>query len=478
MLCARLDALHPHLLPFPAGASMKGAARERTTPQEDAMKRTFQLFWGMVLLGQLVSANAASPAPDEQLPLDELRRFTAVIEHVRNYYVHPKNDTELFNSAIKGILSGLDPHSAYLEPSEYEDIKISSSGSFGGLGLEFLMEDGLIKVVSPIDETPASRAGLQAGDLIVRIDQTPVQGLNTREAVSLMRGEVGEAIELTVLRDGESKPLIVSMERALIQAKSVRGRALDNGIAYVRLAQFQNNTAKDMLRVLEEVKEQMHNQTIQGLVMDLRNNPGGVLEASVAVSDAFLDGPQLAHDRLIVYTKGRLPGSDIREKASSGDVLHGAPIVVLINEGSASASEIVAGALQDHHRALVLGANSFGKGSVQTVLPLDHERGLKITTALYYTPSGRTIQATGIVPDIHVPFMLRPEENKKASDEVLWSVKEKDLSRHIDHDAANSQNHETKTVANGQLIEPVRDDQLLQAYHLLKGLIWVHQKSI
>jgi carboxyl-terminal processing protease len=375
----------------------------------------------------------AVPAEDskkEKLPLADLQRFTTVIENVKNYYVKSIDDSVLFENALRGMLAGLDPHSTYLDAEEYADLKASTTGKFGGLGVEVLPEDGLIRVISPIDDTPAQRAGIQAGDLIIRLDDTPVKGLTMREAVELMRGEKGSKITLTIIRQGETKPLRITVVRDTINVQSVKSKMLDDGFAYVRVSQFQSNSGDEFIRALQALKK-TQGAKLKGVILDLRNNPGGVLDASVQIADAMLDREKLKYEGMIVYTKGRIPGSQIKEKAHSGDILNGTPVVVMVNGGSASASEIVAGALQDHHRALIVGSQTFGKGSVQTVLPLKDNRGLKLTTALYYTPAGRSIQATGIKPDITLPNMKIPVDQDKTSDAAQLLLREEDLQGHL-----------------------------------------------
>lgn len=384
---------------------------------------------------------AADKSKKDTLPLEDLQRFSAVIESIRNYYVNPIEDKQLFESAIHGMLSGLDPHSAFLDPEDFKDLKVSTTGKFGGLGIEVTMEDGFIRVISPIDDTPAQKAGIMAGDMIIRLDDTPIKGLSLRKAVELMRGAPGSKIILTILRKHENKPLKITVARDIIRVKSVKTKVMDDYYGYVRLSQFQSSTGEDMVDSLKKLRQEAKDSSLKGLILDLRNNPGGILESSIKVADAFLDRKKLKYDGLIVYTQGRLPKSEIKERAHDGDMLNGAPIVVLINGGSASASEIVAGALQDHGRAVVMGTQSFGKGSVQTVLPLKDNYGLKLTTALYFTPNGRSIQAKGISPDIIVEDLKMP--SKKEDDlSQLMGLKEKDLKGHLD---AKKQNGNTST---------------------------------
>lgn len=402
---------------------------------------------GVSLLSSSISS-AEQSADTPSLPLAELRRFSEVFDRIKSAYVEPVDDAELLEDAIRGMLKGLDPHSVYLEPEAFEDLQVSTSGEFGGVGIEVSQEEGLIRVITPIDDTPAQRAGIKAGDLITKIDDKSVQSLGLDEAIGLMRGEVGTPITLTINRDGESEPLEFTVKRAVIHVTSVSDKMLDNNIGYLRISQFQTGTGKDLAKAINKLTEQ---QQLAGLVLDLRNNPGGVLSGAVAVTDAFIDSG------LIVYTEGRLNNANSEFRAKAETLLGDTPMVVLINGGSASASEIVAGALQDHKRAVIMGTRSFGKGSVQTVLPLNEERGLKLTTARYYTPSGRSIQAQGIRPDVQVNEAELRNVRKDSQ------VKERDLAGHLGNEQGE---------AEGQLdMELARSDyQLFEAVNLLKAL--------
>ena len=400
-------------------------------------------------------AHAEDPALDQQarqqgVPVDELRAFAEVMERIRGAYIEQIDDRELLESAIRGMLYELDPHSSYLTPDQFDDLQITTTGEFGGLGIEVTMEDGFVKVVTPVDDSPASKAGIQAGDLILKIDDTFVKGLSLSEAVELMRGEVGSEIELMVLSEGKENPRQVTLKRDKIQMHSVKSRLLEPGLGYVRISQFQNNTGSDTAKALEKLSAKGE---LQGLVLDMRNNPGGVLGGAVEVADLFLD------KGLVVYTEGRQPGSRSEFKATPGDQLAGVPLVVLVNGGSASASEIVAGALQDQHRAIVGGNRTFGKGSVQTVLPLSKDRALKLTTARYYTPNGRSIQAEGIEPDISVDVVTRLEVREDQH------VRESDLPRHLNNEN-NEQKNSKKTRSLAQ-----EDYALAQALSVLKGVV-------
>tara|TARA_R110002111_G_scaffold49600_4_gene87317 strand:+ start:10593 stop:11984 length:1392 start_codon:yes stop_codon:yes gene_type:complete len=396
------------------------------------------------------------PDPEKQLPLDDLRKFTEVFSRIKAAYVEEVDDSQLLESAIKGMLSDLDPHSTYLAPKDYEKLEESTSGEFGGLGIEVGMENGFIKVIAPIDDTPAELAGVQAGDLIIKLDEKPVKGMSLEEAVQFMRGKPGTILTLTIMRDGGSTPVEIDVERAVIKVTSVKSRMIENGYGYVRLTQFQAETGGQFTKALNKLKED-HGGVLDGLVLDLRNNPGGVLQAAVATADALLD------EGLIVYTEGRIQSSRLRFSAKDGDVMAGTPIVVLINGGSASASEILAGALQDHKRAVIMGTQSFGKGSVQTVIPLDETHAIKMTTARYYTPDGRSIQATGIKPDIEV----KPAELKELDSRPFFT--EADLSGHLigqDEEAEGNLSKPENQV--GSIAD--RDYQLRSALNLLKGL--------
>jgi carboxyl-terminal processing protease len=335
-------------------------------------------------------------AADNKDTVRLLDLFGDVFDKVKRDYVEEVGDKELIEAAINGMLSSLDPHSSYLNEKAFDEMKIQTKGEFGGLGIEVTMENGLVKVVSPIDDTPAFHAGLHAGDFISKIDGEAVMGTSLSEAVEKMRGKPGTKIELTVLREGENEPLTFAMKRAIIKIKSIRARQ-ENDVAYIRITSFSEQTAQNLEKELLALRKTIGNDKFKGVVLDLRNNPGGLLDQAIEVSDLFLDKGE------IVSTGGRIPDSNKRFNASSGDIIDGLPIVVIINGGSASASEIVAGALQDHKRAVIIGTKSFGKGSVQTVIPLSTSKGaMRLTTSRYFTPSGRSIQAEGIVPDIVV----------------------------------------------------------------------------
>ncbi len=402
----------------------------------------------------------------KRIPLEDVQRFSNAIGEIKKYYVKPVDDKELFDNAIRGMLTGLDPHSSYLNEEEFKELQTSTSGEFGGLGIEVTMEEGVVKVITPLVDTPAFKAGIKSGDYIIKLGKESVQGLSLKDAVNLMRGKPGTTIELTILRKGVNKPLTFDLIREVIQIKSVKSKMLSEGYGYIRLTQFQALTGKDMIKAIEQLKQQAGGK-LKGLVLDLRNNPGGLLDSAIQVSDAFLGNDKAGKQEMIVYTEGRLPGSKFTALANPGDVLDNAPIVVLINNGSASASEIVAGALKDNKRAIILGTKSFGKGSVQTVLPLDGKTGIKLTTALYYTPSGVSIQAKGIIPDIIVEEVDVPKNAVKK--DTLAGFTEADLNGHLIN-KDNSENTESKNnqIQTGDLIH--EDYQLYAALTVLEGM--------
>jgi carboxyl-terminal processing protease len=423
-----------------------------------------------LLIGQLLTTHAfaslevledtsAPQAQEGELPLQELRNFTAIFDRIRTAYVEPVDDATLLQYAIDGMLSNLDPHSDYLLPEDFSELQEHTSGKFGGLGIEVAIEEGLIKVVSPIDDTPAEKAGIKSGDFIVSLDGKPVREMSLTDAIDQMRGEPGTDIELSIRREGEKELLEFVLTRAEIKVASVRGENLGDGIGYLRITQFQDKSGTELIAAIKKLQKKVaeNKEQLNGLVLDLRNNPGGVLGAAVEVSDAFLSSG------LIVYTEGRISESDFRYSATEETIAEEIPLIVLINGGSASASEIVAGALQDHKRAVIVGTQSFGKGSVQSVLPIAGNKAIKLTTARYFTPNGRSIQAQGIQPDVFV------EQSEVTTYEQSY-YKESDLSGHL----ANGTDEEEKEKTNEsdhQISDDLlsKDFQLYQAYTLLKG---------
>ncbi len=387
------------------------------------------VMYGVVLGLSLTLAHGvwADKHKTVSLPLEDLRTFTDVYARIKQDYVTEVEDTDLLKNAIRGMLTGLDPHSSFLDEDQFRELQIDTSGEFGGLGIEVGMENGFVKVIAPIDDTPAQRAGVKAGDLIIKLDDKSVKGMSLEEAVKLMRGNRGSKITLMIIREGEEAPLSITITRDVIRVRSVRSRILEPGFGYVRISNFQSKTTRGLLNAIENL-ENKNKGDLQGLILDLRNNPGGILTGAVGVSDVFLKD-----NALIVYTEGRVEDSELKYSANTDDSLRGAPLVVMINQGSASASEIVAGAMQDHKRATILGTTSFGKGSVQTILPLKDNTALKLTTARYYTPSGRSIQSEGIVPDI----LLQEAKDVGEKNKGLTGIIEADLARHLENEDQN-----------------------------------------
>ncbi len=410
----------------------------------------------LLLCAVVVRPMAAPSEPRDPLPLDDLRIFVEVFDRIRTAYVHEVDDRTLLRNAIKGMLNELDPHSSYLDAESFKELEVGTTGEFGGLGIELGVEDGFIKVITPIDDTPAQRGGIEAGDIILKIDERSMKGVDLSEGVKLMRGEVGSKVTLTIMREGEQQPRQFTLARDTIKLPSIKSRLLESGYGYLRIAQFQANTGTDLLKALEKLRKEA--KPLRGLVLDLRNNPGGLLDAAVAVADAFLS------DGLIVYTQGRLSDSRMTYGATPPNPAGEMPVVVLTNGGTASAAEIVAGALQDQHRAVIMGTSSFGKGSVQTILPLTEETGVKLTTALYYTPSGRSIQAEGIQPDIVVERarITRLKEDDR-------SIKEQDLAGHL-LNGNHKKEPATDKAKPAEQDELDGDYQLQEALNLLKGL--------
>ena len=426
------------------------------------------LLAGVVLGGGVTLTHSvlAEKAKPDAIPMKDLQTFVEILNRVKTDYVEPVSDETLLEDAVRGMLAGLDPHSSYLDKEEFSEMSVQTSGKFGGLGIEVQQANGFVRVISPIDDTPASRAGVQAGDLIVKIDDTPVKGMNLTDAVKKMRGEPGSKITLTLVRDGTPDPIVLEMKRDIINVSSVRSRMLEPGLAYMRISTFTTSTGKSLSEEFKKLKKQAGGP-LKGMVLDLRNNPGGVLNAAVEVSDDFME------KGTIVSIKGRVADANREYGANPGDLLDGKPLVVLVNGGSASASEIVAGALQDSKRALLIGAKTFGKGSVQTILPLQNESAIKLTTARYYTPSGRSIQAEGITPDIPI----RPVKVSKADTGPADGIGEADLQGRLDNDKKRVETPEEaearKKVTESEQALAESDYALYEAMNVLKGMIIV-----
>ena len=442
------------------------------------------------VLGVTLSLNYPAVAEKEtkpQLPLDELRTFAEVYGKIKSDYVETVEDKKLINEAINGMLTGLDPHSSFLDVEGFKDLQAGTQGEFGGLGIEVGMEDGLVKVISPIEDSPAFKAGVKSGDLIMQLDEKLVKGMTLNDAVKIMRGKPNTSIKLTILRKGENKPLYITLVRAIIKTQSVKYKLPEPGYAYLRVTQFQEHSGEDLAKALKALREQ-NKGPLKGLVLDLRNNPGGLITAAVGISAAFVP-----KDALVVYTEGRTEDAKMRLTANAANYARGGesadylrdlpadiktvPMVVLINGGSASASEIVSGALQDHKRAVIMGTQSFGKGSVQTILPMNNGTAIKLTTARYFTPNGRSIQAKGIVPDIVV------EDATVNTAEQGMNLREADLSNHLSNpkeaEAPAKETPKPPTVKKDDKQSADKapmeagtktDYQFMQAVNLLKGI--------
>ncbi len=389
-----------------------------------------------------------------------LRLFSDVLNIVEDNYVEKVEAKKVIYGAINGMLRELDPHSSFLKPEDYKELQIETKGKFGGLGIEITLRDGILTVVSPLEGTPADKAGILSNDQIVKIDDQPTQDMSLTEAVQKMRGPKGTRVKLTIIRKGERKPLEFDLIRDIISIQSVRTRTLDPGYGYIRISSFQSGTSSDLKKALDQLESEHH--PLLGLVLDLRNDPGGLLDQAVEVSDEFLE------NGLIVYTGGRLESQKMRFEAHKNSRPRSYPIVVLVNSGSASASEIVAGALQDHKRAVILGEPTFGKGSVQTVIPLNDGSAIRLTTSLYFTPSGRSIQAKGIEPDIVVKRENPPKEEEENS-EQLRRIREKDLPRHMENNKPETvpSKQEDLAAETQKMVE--QDNQLRRALDLLKS---------
>jgi len=401
----------------------------------------------------LTGAFAKTAPPDTYR---QLNLFGDIFERVRSHYVEKPDDSKLVEAAINGMLNGLDPHSSYMDPKSFRDMQVQTRGEFGGLGIEVTMEDGLVKVVAPIDDTPAAKAGIRANDLITHLDDEAVQGMTLNQAVEKMRGPVNTKIKLRIMRKGADKPIEVAITRDIIRVRSVRSRIEDNDVGYIRITQFNEQTTDGLKKALSDISSQIPADKLRGYVIDLRNNPGGLLDQAISVSDTFLDRGE------IVSTRGRDPEETQRFNARAGDLTKGKPVIVLINGGSASASEIVAGALQDHKRATLVGTRTFGKGSVQTIIPLGAGNGaLRLTTARYYTPAGRSIQAKGIVPDIE-SLQEVPEEVKARAEQMRG---ESSLRGHLKADG------EEQGGSQSYVPPEAKDDKALKlALDLLRGV--------
>jgi carboxyl-terminal processing protease len=444
------------------------------------MKKIWMAGVGGAVAGAVVSTQFAAPilaqeAESERTVYEQLDLFGDIFERVRSSYVEEVEDKELIESAINGMLTHLDPHSSYLAPDDFDDMRVQTRGEFGGLGIEVTQENGFVKVVSPIEGTPADRAGVQPGDLITQVDGESVMGLNLNEAVDLMRGPVGSEITITITREGTADPFDVKLTRETITISPVRAR-LEDGVVVVRLTTFNEQTYPELEQQLKErVEEAGGMEKVTGIVLDLRNNPGGLLNQAISVTDAFLESGE------VVSTRGRDPADSERYNATPGDLAEGKPMAVVINGGSASASEIVAGALKDHHRAVVIGTQSFGKGSVQTIMPVQGEGAIRLTTARYYTPSGRSIQALGVAPDIIVE-QRPPEDVKKDEEAPLPQLRsEADLRGSLENDSLTEDEQKILEEDRKHKEETARlraeDYQLSYAMDILRGMSYLSAEN-
>jgi carboxyl-terminal processing protease len=418
-----------------------------------------------------VPAVPSTDSAKSALSDEDVARFTNTIVLIKDFYVEKVGDEKLLDNAVRGMVSGLDPHSEYLDKEAYKTLLVSTSGEFGGLGIEVTPQYGVLRVISPIDDTPASKAGIKAGDFVVAINGKLVSEMTLDEAVENMRGPKGSELTLTVIRKGEKSPLVFKLVREIIRIQSVKSKMLDGGFGYVRISQFQDPTSTAVRTAIENLKKTAGGH-LKGLVLDLRNNPGGLLDMAVQITNTFLESSKLTKfNKTIVYTEGRIPEAQYTAKATGNDILDGAPMVTLINGGSASASEIVAGALQDYKRSLIVGSPSFGKGSVQTVIPLDKTHAIKLTTALYHTPSGRVIQNLGIVPDIFIEdFQISPQKEDDLA--LIEPLKEYQLKNHLPGE--NKQNGgkvpEDQLMKSTDYILAKEDYQLFSAYKILQAI--------
>ena len=419
-----------------------------------------------VMLAIGVGVRAERDTQGRAIPVEDIRSLSEVFGKIKDNYVEEVPDKDLLENAIRGMLTGLDPHSTYLDKEAFHELRVGTTGEFGGLGIVVGMEDGFVKVISPIDDTPADRAGIKAGDLIIRLGKKPVKGMSLDDAVKIMRGKPGTAIELLVVREGAEKPLTFSVTRDKIRVQSTKSRTLEKGYGYLRVSQFQERSADDLKKAITKLKKE-NDGGLKGIILDLRNNPGGLLDAAVEISDIFLTNGK------IVSVRGRDSDNTQTYNATPVDMLNGAPVIVLVNGGSASASEIVAGALQDQKRAVVMGSKTFGKGSVQTVVPLGNNTAIKLTTARYYTPSGGSIQATGITPDIVLDDFKLAE---KKIEETAAMIKEADLQGHLENDNGDSTKKGDVDDKSKRLSLATEDYALYEALNLLKGLVLISQR--
>jgi carboxyl-terminal processing protease len=423
----------------------------------------------------LTAAITASAIPrplpaSTRIPRQEIQQFVTAIAVIKHYYIKPVSDDKLFSYAIRGMMSHLDPHSAYLDKNEIKSLESTVSGRFVGIGIELTIKDGVLRVITPLEGSPAAKAGIKPNDLIIKVNNKLIQNLSLQQAINEIKGKRGTTVQLTIVRKGSTKPLIIDVKRDVIKVKMIKRKLYENHYGYIRLAVFQGPVVKNLHNAINQLKKES-NGHLKGIILDLRNNPGGLLEASAGVADTFLDAKSITkkYNDKIVYTQGRIKGSDMTFKAHDGDMLNGAPIIVLINSGSASASEIVSGALQDYRRAIVMGTRSFGKGSVQTVVPISKQSAVKITTALYHLPSGQAIQARGVIPNVIVPTLEVSDKKLKN----MLSIDESDFKNHLHNGEAKAEQahlEKLKQTRQDELKLAKKDYQLYEALMMLKGV--------
>lgn len=425
---------------------------------------------GRILLATLVLSSLSNAKAESAISETQIERFATAITQIHHYYLKPVSYQNLFDFAIRGMLTSLDPHSDYLSPQDIRDLQDTTSGEYAGIGIEIIPDNGLIKVISPLSEAPAEKAGIIPGDIIVKVDDKFVKDISSDEAIALIKGPEGTIVELTVIRAELKDSLKFKIKRELIKTQSVKSKLYRNKIGYSKISTFGENTAQELKDAIIEFNK---NNNISGLVIDLRNNPGGLLTSAIEVSDLFLDRKNTSYNGMIVYTKGRLDIDNTEAHATPGDIFNNKPIVVIINNGSASASEIVAGALKDQKRAIILGTRSFGKGSVQTVIPIDYESAIKLTTSLYYTPNGTSIQASGIIPDVYTPYTQINESDKKDNiQDMLTNISEQNLSGHLSHPSAKAHNDSKQVLERKQEQAQLayKDLQLFQSLNLIEAM--------
>lgn len=425
----------------------------------------------LIFVVSCISSITLADQTPKELSSKDIEKFITSIAAIQHFYVKDINNTDLFNDAIKGMVSSLDPHSSFLDKKALEELKIVSSGEFAGIGIEILPDNGFLKVISPLSGSPADKAGIKAGDIIFKVNEKIIDNISLQESISMIRGKIGTTVKLTILRKDAEKPLVFNVKRDNIKIENIKYKMLNPGYGYIQITFFGKPIKKKVTQAIKALQKKS-NGRLKGLVLDVRNNPGGLLDSAVDISDLFLSDNKLdKYKKLIVYTKGRSKGSNMKITAKAKNIIPGTPMIVLINQGSASASEIVAGALQDYNRAVIMGQRSFGKGSVQTILPINKNNAIKLTTALYYTPSGRSIQAEGIEPDIIVPELKLDIDKNNIEKQVLFRIMEKDLNDHLKAKSkSKDRKRSIKKLHEKNMLLANKDYQLYSALMMLKGM--------